>query len=60
MNDRTSYSWIQAGEYEGTRLIGGRMRENIFREYADRVADGVVGVFREWQKRSPAFTNYSP
>ena len=60
MNDRTSYSWIQAGEYEGTRLIGGVTRENIFREYADRVADGVIGLFRERQKRSPAFTNYSP
>ena len=60
MNDRSSYPWIQAGEYEGTRSIGGKMRENIFREYADRVADGVIGVFRERQKRSPAFTNYSP
>jgi len=60
MNDRTSYAWIQAGDYSGTRLIGGRMRENIFREYADRVADGVIGLFRERQKRSPAFTNYSP
>ena len=60
MNDRTSYSWIQAGEYEGTRRIGGVMRENIFREYADRVADGVIGLFRERQKRSTAFTNYSP
>lgn len=60
MNDRTSYSWIQAGDYEGSRLIGGVMRENIFREYADRVADGVIGLFRERQKRSPAFTNYSP
>ena len=60
MNDRTSYAWIQAGEYEGTRLIGGKKRENIFREYADRVADGVIGLYRERQKRSPAFTNYSP
>ena len=60
MNDRTTYSWIQAGEYEGTRPIGGKLRENIFREYADRVADGVIGLFRERQKRSPAFTNYSP
>ena len=59
MNDRNSYAWIQAGEYEGTRLMGGKMRENIFREYADRVAEGVIGVFRERQKRSPAFTNYS-
>ena len=60
MNDRTTYAWIQAGEFEGSRLIGGKMRENIFREYADRVADGVIGLFRERQKRSPAFTNYSP
>ena len=60
MNDRTTYGWIQAGEYEGTRNIGGRERQNIFREYADRVADGVIERFRTLSARSTAFTNYSP
>jgi hypothetical protein len=60
MNDRNTYAWIQAGEYEGTRNIGGRERQNIFREYADRVADGVLERFRTLSSRSTAFTNYSP
>ncbi|NBV96086.1 MAG: hypothetical protein EBT30_00760 [Verrucomicrobia bacterium] len=60
MNDRTTYGWIQAGEYEGTRNIGGRDRQNIFREYADRVADGVIERFRTHAARSTTFTNYSP
>ena len=60
MNDRTTYAWIQAGEYEGTRMIGGRNRENIFKEFSDRVADGVIERFRTLPSRSTAFTNYSP
>ena len=35
-------------------------RENIFREYADQVADGVIERFRTLSGRSTAFTNYSP
>ena len=60
VDDRNTYAWIQAGEYEGTRNIGGRERQNIFREYADRVADGVLERFRTLPSRSTAFTNYSP
>lgn len=60
MNDRTTYAWIQAGAYEGKRSVGGKERENIFREYADRVADGIIERFRTWSGRSTAFTNYSP
>ena len=60
MNDRTAYAWIQAGEYEGKRTFGGKERENIFREYADQVADGVIERFRTLSGRSTAFTNYSP
>ncbi|MCX6935313.1 MAG: N-acetylmuramoyl-L-alanine amidase [Verrucomicrobia bacterium] len=60
MNDRTMYGWIQAGQYEGTRRIGGRERQNIFQEYADRVADGILERFRNLKGHSPTFTNYSP
>jgi hypothetical protein len=60
MNDRMTYGWIQAGEYEGTRLIGGKERQNIFQEYADRVAEGLIERFRSLPGRSLAFTNYSP
>ena len=60
MNDRTTYGWIQAGAYEGSRRVGGRERQNIFREYADRVADGVLQWARTQAGSSRAFTNYSP
>ena len=60
MNDRMMYPWIQAGEYEGTRVVSGRSRGNIFREYAEQVAAGVIGYFRAQAESSSAFTNYSP
>ncbi len=60
MNDRTTYGWIQAGAYEGRRKVGRAERQNIFREYADRVADGVLQWARTQAGSSRAFTNYSP
>jgi N-acetylmuramoyl-L-alanine amidase len=60
MNDRTTYGWIQAGAYEGSRKVGRVERQNIFREYADRVADGVLQWARTQAGSSRAFTNYSP
>ena len=60
MNDREMYRWIQAGEYEGTKPFAGRLRGNVFQEYADLVADGVTGYFRSQAGSPPAFTNYSP
>ena len=60
MNDRSTYGWIQAGAYEGSRMVAGRDRQNIFREYADRVADGVLQWARTQAGSSRAFTNYSP
>jgi hypothetical protein len=60
MNDRSTYSWIQAGAYEGSRMVAGRERQNIFREYADRVAEGVLQWARTQAGSSRAFTNYSP
>ena len=60
MNDREMYRWIQAGEYEGTKPFAGRSRGNVFREYADLVADGVIGWFRQQAGSPTAFTNYSP
>ena len=60
MNDREMYRWIQAGEYEGVKPVAGRNRGNVFREYADLVAEGVIGYFRSQAGFPPAFTNYSP
>jgi N-acetylmuramoyl-L-alanine amidase len=60
MNDRTTYGWIQAGAYEGSRKVGRAERQNIFQEYADRVADGVLQWAQTQAGSSRAFTNYSP
>ena len=60
MNDREIYPWIQAGEYEGTRVFAGQNRGNIYREYAEQVATGVIGYFRKLTESSATFTNYSP
>ena len=60
MNDREMYRWIQAGEYEGTRVFAGKSRGNVFREYAEQVAEGVIGYFRSQAESPAAFTNYSP
>ena len=60
MNDREMYPWIQAGEYAGTQPFAGRLRGNVFREYADLVAEGVTDYFRQQANFPSAFTNYSP
>ena len=60
MNDREMYRWIQAGEYKGTKPFAGNNRGNVFREYADLVADGVIDYFRKQAESPAAFTNYSP
>lgn len=60
MNDREMYRWIQTGEYEGVKPVAGKNRGNIFREYADLVADGVIDYFRRQAEFPMTFTNYSP
>jgi N-acetylmuramoyl-L-alanine amidase len=60
MNDREMYRWIQSGEYGGVKAVAGRNRGNVFREYANLVADGVIGYFRKEAETPAAFTNYSP
>jgi N-acetylmuramoyl-L-alanine amidase len=45
MNSNDVFARIQAGDYEGTRNINGVERKSIFREYADSVADGLVGYY---------------
>ena len=46
MNSRDAFARIQAGDYDGTREIGGAQRESIFREYADSVAEGLAEYYR--------------
>ena len=46
MNSHDAFARIQAGDYEGTREIGGAARKSIFREYADSVAQGLAEYYR--------------
>lgn len=41
MNGTDVYERIQAGDYEGVKMIGGKERKSLFREYADAVVEGV-------------------
>lgn len=42
MNSREIWERVQAGDYEGERVIGGTLRKSLCREYADAVADGLA------------------
>lgn len=46
MNSQEVWERVQAGDYEGERLVAGAMRKSIFREYADAVAEGLVNYVR--------------
>jgi hypothetical protein len=46
MNSNEAFARIQAGDYEGTRLINGVERPSIYREYADGVVDGLVDYYK--------------
>ena len=45
MNNREVIARIHAGDYEGERVVAGRPRPSIFREYADAVAEGLAQHF---------------
>jgi hypothetical protein len=46
MNSSEVFARVQAGDYEGTRLINGVERPSIYREYADSVVKGLVEYYR--------------
>lgn len=46
MNSHEVFARIQAGDYEGTRLINGVERPSIYREYVDSVVDGLVEYYQ--------------
>jgi hypothetical protein len=46
MNNAEVFARVQAGDYEGTRLINGVERPSIYREYADGVVEGLVEYYR--------------
>ncbi|MDF1825777.1 MAG: N-acetylmuramoyl-L-alanine amidase [Verrucomicrobiales bacterium] len=45
MNNTDAYAWIQEGDYEGERIVNGRSRPSIMREYAEAVAAGLAAYF---------------
>jgi hypothetical protein len=46
MNNSEVFARLQAGDYEGTRLINGVERSSIYREYVDSVVSGLVEYYR--------------
>jgi hypothetical protein len=42
MNSQSVWERIQAGDYEGTKTVGGSQQLSIFREYAEAVTNGIV------------------
>jgi N-acetylmuramoyl-L-alanine amidase len=45
MNSREVFARLQAGDYKGKRNFGGKMRESIYREYANAIVGGLVEYY---------------
>lgn len=45
MNSKEVYERIQAGDYPGMMVVGGKPQKSIFREYADAVVDGLLEYY---------------
>jgi len=50
MNADDFYPRIEAGDYDGERLIAGKMVPSLFAEYGQAIADGVIAWARGRQK----------
>jgi hypothetical protein len=46
MNNSDVFARVQAGDYEGTRVVNGIDRPSIFREYVDSVVNGLLEYYR--------------
>ena len=46
MNSGEVFARVQAGDYDGTRLVAGGERKSIYREYADAVAAGLSNYYQ--------------
>ncbi|MGH8045903.1 MAG: hypothetical protein ACREKL_01535 [Chthoniobacterales bacterium] len=44
-NCKAVFDRVQAGDYKGTKLVGGKMQKSIYREYADGIAAGLVDYY---------------
>jgi len=45
MNNREVHDRVAAGDYEGERLVAGKIRPSLYREYAEAVAAGLKAHF---------------
>jgi hypothetical protein len=50
MNSQELWDRVQAGNYDGRRLIDGKVRQSIYQEYADAVVRGMVEAAGELRK----------
>jgi hypothetical protein len=50
MNSVDVFARVQAGDYEGTRVVNGIERPSIFREYVDGVVDGLLEYYKSARK----------
>jgi hypothetical protein len=46
MNNQEVWERVQAGDYEGQRVVAGSLRRSLYREYAAAVADGLASYFQ--------------
>jgi len=46
MNSRETWERVQAGDYEGERMVAGSVRRSLCREYADATAEGLAAAMR--------------
>jgi hypothetical protein len=54
MNNKTVLRRIELGEYEGLKEVDGKMRKNIYREYADALVNGIALAFMDAVKSTPS------
>ena len=45
MNSEPVWMRVQAGDYEGTKMIKGKKRKSLYREYVEGVVDGLVDYY---------------
>ena len=50
MNSPEVWARVQAGNYDGRKMVYGKMRQSIYREYAAAVADGVVDAAKDLRR----------
>ena len=47
MNSEPVWERVQAGDYEGDKMVAGELRKSIYREYADAVAAGLRAYYQQ-------------